>query len=190
MWGLPVSTALNEVDQIRRQMALLRRDMHEDVRGVVQTAEAATNWRRYLSMYPWVTLGAGLAVGYLVVPRRAKPTAAVVTQADLSKVREAVETTRQSVADVGQSLRAAEPTKEERKKGLIGAALGMLVPLALRTAQGYALKYAEQWILQQQLQRMQAGPPPGRPEPRQEPGQVNPEPRRPSGPRYSTGPGF
>jgi hypothetical protein len=44
--------------------------------------------------------------------------------------------------------------KREKKSGLIGAAFGMLAPIAVRAAQGYALKYIENWIAQQQLGTM------------------------------------
>jgi uncharacterized membrane protein YkvA (DUF1232 family) len=175
-----VSTVPYEVDAIRRQMAEIRRELHEDVREVVATAEAVTDWRAYLSRYPWVALGAAFAVGYLVVPRRHRP---VATRADLSEVREAVESARQTVVEaaMGKDEGAAR-----RRKGLIGAALGMLTPLALRAAQGYALKYLEHWIAAQQMAAAHAGPPPY-PGPQ---GPPRPGPGRAPGPRREAGPGM
>lgn len=164
-----MSTAPNEVDEIRRQMADIRRELHEDVRGVVATAEAATDWRRYLTAYPWVSLGAAFAVGYLVVPRKHRPTAII---ADLSKVQAAV--------NVAQDRKEATT----RKKGLIGAALGMAVPFVLRAAQGYALKYLEQWMLQQQVNAMHGGPAPASSGAQARPGSRS---NRPSGPRPGPG---
>jgi hypothetical protein len=177
--GAIVSTVPNEVDQIRRQMAEIRRELHEDVREVVATAEAVTDWRSYLSKYPWLALGGAFAVGYLVVPRRHKP---VATRADLSEVREAVESARQTVVDVAKGKGEGE---SRRRKTLVGAALGMLTPLALRAAQGYALKYLEHWIAAQQMAAAHAGPPPAPPGgPRPGPG-----PGRAPGPRREAGPG-
>jgi hypothetical protein len=157
-----VATVSNDVDEIRRQMAAIRRDLHEDVKGVVATAGAATDWRRYLTAYPWVTVGAAFAAGYALVPRRHHKTADALaaTQADLTQVRRIVESTGKAVAE---SIQAPPAPPKERRKSLIGAALGMAAPLVLRAAQGYALKYLEQWIMQQQSATLQAGPPPGRP---------------------------
>lgn len=138
-------------------MAALRREMHEDVRGVVATANAVTDWHRYITGYPWVALTAAFSAGYLIVPRRHKASAAVATQADLSKVRDAVETTRQAVVDTAQNKTQGE---EAKKKSLFAAALGIAAPYALRAAQGYAMKYLEHWLLQQQMRHAHAGPPP------------------------------
>jgi len=171
----------NEVDEIRRRMALIRRDLHEDVREVVATAEAATDWRHYVAMYPWVSLGTAFALGYFVVPRRRRSLAGIATKADLSKVTDAVESARQSVIET-----ASEKTEPRKKgKGLLSMALGLALPVALRAAQSYVVSFAENWIAQQHLMaQMQAGPPPVTPRP---PGGANPG--RPTGPRPESGPG-
>jgi len=130
----------NDADEIRRLMAQIRRELHTDVREVVASAEAVTDWRRYIRNAPWVALGVSVAVGYLIVPRRHRPTSqgvVAVVPADASKVKEIVAETR------------AEAKKSERK-GLIGRAFGFLTPIAVRAAQSYALQYLEQYIAQQQ----------------------------------------
>ena len=145
-----MSTGLNDVDEVRRQMALIRRDLHENVREVVATAGAATDWRRLVAMHPWPALGAALALGYLVVPRR-RVSAAIVPAAAVEAAVEAVQTSRPSVA-----------------KGILGAALGFAGPLAMRAAQGYAIQFLEQWIAQQQhaAAGMETGPAPASAPPR------------------------
>jgi len=62
-------------------------------------------------------------------------------------------------------VEAAKPQAEtlaqapsKKKKNIILAGLGLATPLLLKAAQGYALKYAEQWILQQQAAATQVGP--------------------------------
>lgn len=132
-----MSTAPTEVDDLRREMARIRREMHLDVQGVVASAEAATDWHRYLTAYPLVSLGVAFAAGYLIVPKRKGRNLEEAVERALSS--SAVNPVRQVVV---------EPPKD-RRKGLIGAAFGMLVPLALRAAQGYALKYAENWLAEQ-----------------------------------------
>ena len=133
-----MATASNDIDSIRQQMAQIRHELHQDVRGVVEHAEAVTDWRRYYRMYPWACLAAAFAVGYLIVPkRRRKIPRDVATRADIAQVREDVQ-------------EAKEPAKKAATKGVLGALFGMLVPVVVRAAQGYAVQYFENWLAQQQ----------------------------------------
>jgi len=118
-------------------MAQIRRELHSDVREVVASAEAVTDWRRYIRNAPWVALGASFAIGYILVPRRHKaspPSVVAVVPTDAAQVREAV-----------SEVKAKSP-----RKGLLGMAFGLLGPIAVRAAQGYALQYLEQYLAQQQ----------------------------------------
>ena len=136
------TVAGNDVDDIRREMSRIRREMHEDVKGVVDAAEAAADWRHYLSAYPWASLSAAFVIGYVLVPRRPPGVedvlAEVMRRKDLM-----VDAARPAVA----AVKAPEP--KTVKKGLIGAAFSLVAPLALRTIQGYAAKYVENWVAQQ-----------------------------------------
>ena len=119
-------------------MAQIRHELHQDVRGVVEHAEAATDWRRYYRMYPWASLAVAFAIGYLIVPkRRRKIPRDLATRADIAQVREAVQEVK-------------EPAKKAASKGILGALFGMLVPVVVRAAQGYAMQYFETWLAQQQ----------------------------------------
>jgi hypothetical protein len=44
--------------------------LDEDVQEIVEGAREIGQWRTYVRSYPWVCLGAALAMGYLIVPRR------------------------------------------------------------------------------------------------------------------------
>ena len=55
-----------EIDEIYHRMAVIRRELHTNVRESVAGAEAVVDWGRYTWTYPWVALGAAAAVGYLV----------------------------------------------------------------------------------------------------------------------------
>jgi hypothetical protein len=125
-----VSTAPPEIDDIRRKMAQIRRDLHADVKNVVEGAEAATDWRRFIRNYPWTSMGVALAVGYLVVPRRHRATTTLqVAPAEIAR------------AVAIEAPQALEPEKK-KGKGLIGMVFGLVAPVALRAVQGYALQYA------------------------------------------------
>jgi hypothetical protein len=164
-----LATTTNESDEIRRKMALIRRDLHEDVREVVAGAEAATDWRRYVRSYPWVSVGAAAAAGFLVVPRRSRTLPHdVARRSDLAEVQDELRQARQATA-----------TQEKERRSLVGAAVAMAAPLAWRFAQNYALAYLEQWIAQHQQQAMaQPGPRPDG----SAAGQASAA-RRPAGPR-------
>lgn len=131
----------DDVDAIRRQMAKIRSELHEDVRGVVEAANSAWNWRGYITAYPMLSLAVAAGVGYLVVPRRHKAAAPPVVVVE-------------KAADAVQSA-AQAPEKDRRKKSLISAGVGMLATLALKSAQNYALHYAQQWLAEKQMQFMQ-----------------------------------
>jgi hypothetical protein len=166
-----VATApnLNDIDEIRRRMAQIRRDLHQDVKEVVAGAEAVTDWRRYIRSHPWVAVGIAAGIGYLIVPkRRPRVPRDVARQSDVAEVREVLTQARERGEEA-----------EKRRKSLLGAAFGMVAPLAWRVVQNYAVGYLEHWIAQQQQQYMAtAGPPPVSPSTSGGPG---PGPARPRG---------
>ncbi len=57
-------------DQIRDEMAHVRRDLNLNYGEVVDNARDMADWRYYVRSYPWAAIGLGVAVGYLVVPNR------------------------------------------------------------------------------------------------------------------------
>ena len=144
---MPTNT--KEIDEVRRQMALIRRELHEDVKEVVANANAAADWRTYLTAYPWATIGLAASLGYLIVPRKSKS-----TETDSSSGAERISRPAGDPILAAESQSAPPEGSKEHGliKGAITAGLGMLTPLLVRAAQGYALQYFEQWLLQQQQQ--------------------------------------
>jgi hypothetical protein len=51
-------------------MEEVRCELDEDVQEFVEDARGMGQWRYYVRTYPWVCVGAALAAGYLIVPRR------------------------------------------------------------------------------------------------------------------------
>lgn len=153
----------HEVNEIRRHMAQIRRELHEDIQAVVAGAEAASNWKYYVVRYPWAALGLASIAGYLVIPKRR----VTATEAAEEAVEESAERfgklIRRGRAAVKRKARVKEfaeagPTPEfnsvseskPKKAGLLGMAFGMVAPVALRVAQSYAANYLETWLMQQQ----------------------------------------
>ena len=126
-------------------MAQIRHELHQDVQGVVRGAEATTDWRRYVRNYPWAMVGIAFGVGYLIVPRRHKVIApAIQYVADAAKAHLPAE-----------AARIVEPAKK-KGRGIIKTLFGLATPFVLRTAQGYAVQYFEQFLAQKMAQ--QQGP--------------------------------
>lgn len=59
-----------ESQAILQRMEEVRCDLDEDVQEIVEGTRVMGKWRYYVKTYPWICLGAALAVGYLIVPRR------------------------------------------------------------------------------------------------------------------------
>ncbi len=148
-----MATVTDDVDEIRRNMAQIRQRLHQDMQGVVAGAEAASDWKHYVRLYPFAALGLAFVGGFLIVPRRRRSvskTARKAAEAVLAEVGEKAEAASESIKP-----KAAEP----KKKGLIGGAFALLSPFLLKAAQNYAMAYVESWIAQQQQAQQSAGPP-------------------------------
>lgn len=57
-------------ERIRSRMAEVRRELDEDVNGIVENARTLTSWRYYVRKYPWACMAGAAALGYLAVPRQ------------------------------------------------------------------------------------------------------------------------
>jgi hypothetical protein len=62
-------TKTADVEQLRAEMARIRRDLNGNVDGIVESAKELTDWRLFVRSYPWASVGAAVATGYLVAPR-------------------------------------------------------------------------------------------------------------------------
>lgn len=99
---------------IRQRMEEVRRDLDQDVQGIVEGARDMRDWRSYVRSYPWVCAGAVAAVGYLLVPRHRAG-----TQPDAEALAELVK----------QSCLAAtpRPTAIAKARNLLLRSVGNLV---------------------------------------------------------------
>lgn len=147
-----VGTGSNDVDKIYQRMAVIRRELHTNVRDSVAGAEAMADWGRYTWTYPWIVLGAAAAVGYLVYAgSRRKCADDTASQADGAKADETVA--------------HAAPTKPERSRAgrnLLFVAWEILLPVAVIACQNYALHWLEQGFTTRTVHRTNVSPVPGR----------------------------
>lgn len=125
---------MSPTDEILREMALIRRDLHGDVLDVVDGAAEALDWMAFIQRHPWLTMGAGFALGYLLVPRRARP---------------AVSGAPTRTEPVPEPPPPARPSRW----GLLDWAWDLAWPIARHAAQSYAASWIESALLQPQAPR-------------------------------------
>ncbi len=127
-------TASNDVEEIYHRMAVIRRELHANVRESVAGAEAMADWGRYTWTYPWIALGGAAAVGYLIYTGgHQRFTARTVNPADPAASGESVA----GVAAKGQG-------RSRPGRNLLAAACDILFPVAVRAGQNYLLHWLEQ----------------------------------------------
>jgi hypothetical protein len=117
---------VNEIDQIRQQMAQIRRELHEDVSSVVNGVEEVVGWTSLLRKYPLTSVGVALALGYLIVHRRA----------DRAGVGQAA---------VSESQALANGLAKPRPR-IAGRMLQLLWPIAEQAIQAYAAMWIQRQI--------------------------------------------
>ena len=128
---------MTNVDEIYNRMAVIRRELHTNVRDSVAGAEAVVDWGRYTWTYPWIALGAAAAAGCLIYAgshqKRALDTASPADG-----------------ATAGEPIAGARAEGHERVgigRNLLVAAWDILSPMAVRAGQNYILHWLEQQYL-------------------------------------------
>ncbi|GIX00452.1 MAG: hypothetical protein KatS3mg111_3784 [Pirellulaceae bacterium] len=66
-------------EKIRAEMRSLRRDFVESAEELTISTREMTDWRTYVQRYPWLSIGACAALGYLLVPKRVEVVSPDVT---------------------------------------------------------------------------------------------------------------
>jgi len=74
------------VAELQRRMAQVREDLQRNSARLKENAQTLADWRYYVRRYPWVSLAAAGAIGFLLVPKRTKPaTPSAVALAQLAQ---------------------------------------------------------------------------------------------------------
>jgi hypothetical protein len=147
-----LATGSNDIDEIYHRMAVIRRELHSNVRESVAGAEAFVDWGRYTWTYPWVGLGAAAAVGY-VLYRGGHQKAAT----DATTLADGTEAGG-PVAGAG----AKSPTRSMTGRNLLLTAWDIMFPVAVRAGQNYLLYWLEQRYPTRRLGRTDLPPSAGK----------------------------
>jgi hypothetical protein len=62
----------DSAEEIVQRMQHVRREVGDDVKGIVETAKTLTDWRYHVKHHPWMCLGAAVAMGFFLAPRKRK----------------------------------------------------------------------------------------------------------------------
>lgn len=119
-------------DQLRREMALVRRELGADITGVAAQARELTDWRSYIDKAPWVSAAVATAVGFMVVPRKLKVDS--VDPATIAKL-----------AKQNRIVVESKP-KAAAKAGVGATAFSLIAGLIMRTTLSYATQKAADFI--------------------------------------------
>ncbi len=124
-----MATVINQADDIRRQMADVRAQLHTEMRGVVDDVAAVTDWQGHIHKHPWLAIGAAFGIGYLLVPKRHAPPSVIIKPAE------------------AQTLAAAVSEAPQAKRSSVWKwALGAVTPIVIRAAQSYAITQVEKLL--------------------------------------------
>ena len=108
-------------ESVRARMQQLRCEIDADVEDMAASARTMVDWKHYVKTYPWVSLGAAVALGFLIVPKRSK-----VIRPDLAIPTELMETGHLVVKPASTATH-----------GLIDALLATVANIAVQRATAY-----------------------------------------------------
>jgi hypothetical protein len=58
---------------LQRRMAQVRQDLEHNSARLKENAQTLADWRYYVRRYPWLTVAVAGTIGFMLVPKRAKP---------------------------------------------------------------------------------------------------------------------
>jgi hypothetical protein len=102
-------------------MQQLRCEIDGDMEDMAASARTMVDWKHYVKTYPWVCLGAAVALGFLIVPKRSR-----VIRPDVATLTELAKTGHL----IGTPASAAT-------HGLIDALLATVANIAVQRATAY-----------------------------------------------------
>ena len=114
-------------ESVRARMQQLRCEIDGDVEDMAISARTMVDWKHYVKTYPWVCLGAAVATGFLIVPKRSR-----VIRPDLATLTEPARTGHLVVTPASAATH-----------GLIDALLAAVANIAVRKATAYLGQGAE-----------------------------------------------
>ena len=108
-------------ESVRARMQQLRCEIDGDMEDMAASARNVVDWKHYVKTYPWVCLGAAVALGFLILPKRSR-----AIRPDLATLTE--------LAGTGHLVVKPAPSAT---RGGIDALLAAVASIAVRKATEY-----------------------------------------------------
>lgn len=110
-------------EEISRKMADVRQVLDEDIQSIAQSAKVMTDWTYYVKQYPWASVGAAAALGYLMVPNKV-----FITRPDADQL--------EKLAKRNKLVVKANP-EPQAQTGIVGAIFSLVASMAMRGVMAY-----------------------------------------------------
>lgn len=128
---------MDEAQLISERMAQIRQNMDHRVDTVVEKARELVDWRHFVRNNPWVVVGASVAVGFLIVPRKTR----------------SLRPETLAVAEMMEGRPVDAKVKVRPRRRLLASAASMAGTAILRAAVAIAANHATQWMQAQEAMR-------------------------------------
>lgn len=112
------------LDDIQLKMQAVRDSLDYDVEEFRDSTRQLSDWKTYVRNYPWVSIGAAVAVGYIIVPAKKE-----IVSPDASELIK--------LAKKNKLVVQANP-EPQKKSGLAGAIFGLASSMLVRGLATYA----------------------------------------------------
>lgn len=126
-------------DELREQMARIRTRARRKASRLGEESRQFLDWKHYVRLFPWGSLAVAAAVGFLVVPRRAR-----VVRPDPQELAELVR----------KNQIAISPPPAKRRPGILESLVSTAGSMLVRAAVGYFSQHAARMM--QSAMSMQA----------------------------------
>ena len=121
-------------EAVRGRMQQLRCEIDEDVKDVSAGACAMLDWKRFVKTHPWMCIGAAIALGYWIVPRRSKATCPILAHA------------AEPAPPVPPAVKPSPSSSSSATEELIGALLTTVAAIAVRRTTDYLSEGADKLL--------------------------------------------
>jgi hypothetical protein len=108
------------VESVRARMQQLRYEIDGNMEDLNASARTMVDWKHYVKTYPWACLGAAVALGFLIVPKRSRE-----IRPDVASLTELARTGHLVIKPAAAS------------DGVIGALVTTVAKIAVRKATAY-----------------------------------------------------
>lgn len=127
-----MANAAPSAEDLQREMREVRAELRGGMQEIVKQASGLGDWQLYVKAYPWLSLGAAAALGYLLVPSRP-----VIIRPDAQALMELAKTNRLELEPIAQ--------KKPSRPGLVGTVMNYATSALMQAGMALATQQLAQF---------------------------------------------